>query len=138
MPPSQYPTPFNSAHPGEPAGPGPWGTSPCGFIFHEHELEYPSNIVKTMDDGGATYGASSTNAVRRWVISYTGLDPTQAGVLDAHYASAFGSLLGFSFRVPLSRGDTLYTDVHYESYQYPQHEKYPVQSRIVTLTKRPA
>jgi len=91
-----------------------------------------------MVDGGGTHGADTTNAVREWVIIYTGLTSTQAAVLDAHYESAKNDLLGFNFRTPATRGDTLYSDVHYLSYEYPPHEFFQAQSRTVHLIKRPA
>lgn len=133
---AQYPTPLNSAHLTEPDGPGPGGTSLCGFKLERLVNEYPSVIVKLMVDGGATYGADSATAVARWRLTYTGMTAAQAAVLDAHHDSARHNLLGFDFRDP--RTGTLYSDVHYESYEYPGHTLYSVQSRVVTLAKRPA
>jgi hypothetical protein len=133
----QYPL-YNPSHSGEVSGPSAWGTSVCGFVFHPLPLEYRSNVFKEMVDGGGTYGADTTNAVRTWRIVYTGLSVAQAAVLDAHYESAKNNLLGFNFRVPASRGDTLYSDVHYLAYEYPQHEQVDNQTRTVTLVKRPA
>lgn len=131
----QFPAPYNPLHTGDPAGPGPRGTSPCGFIMQQLPDEYPGLIEKVMLDGGATYGADTTNTIKRWQFTYTGLNQAQAAVLDTHRADAKGRLLGFSFRD--WRTDTLYTDCHYESYEYPQHQNLDNQSRILTLIKRP-
>lgn len=137
----QYPTPRSSSHSSEPDGPGiasisPTGTNICGYNLQQLPNEYASVIVKPMVDNGATYGADSGSAVLRWKFTYTGLSATQAAVLDTHFASAKNQLLGFAFRDP--RTDTMYSDVHYESYEYPPHTFYQSQSRIVTLVKRPA
>lgn len=133
---SQYPTPFSAAHPSEPDGPGPGGASLCGYNLQRLPDEYLGIVVKTMVDGGAVYGADSTNVLKRWRFSYTGLSSTQAGVLDDHRAEAKDRLLGFVFRDP--RTGTSYSDVHYEEFEYPAHEQYNNQTRIVTLVKRPA
>lgn len=133
---AQYPTPYSAAHSSEPDGPGPGGTSPCGYILQRLPDEYGSVIVKEMTDKGATYGADTTNIVMRWQFTYTGLSAAQAAVLDGHRAAALDKLLGFNFRDP--RTGTLYSNVHYDDYQYPAHVSYQSQSRIVTLIKRPA
>lgn len=133
---SQYPTPLSAAHPSEPDGPGPGGSSLCGYVLQQLPDEYPGLIEKVMIDGGSTRGGDTTNKVLRWRFTYTGLRATQAAVLDAHRAEAVDALLGFTFRDP--RTGTSYSDVHYESYEYPAHQQYDVQTRIVTLVKRPA
>lgn len=132
---AQYPTPYNPSHTGEPAGPGPGGSSLCGYKLQRLKDEYPSIVVKEMDAGNASYGATNVSPVMRWQFTYTGLTAAQAAVLDAHYAAAFERFLGFQFRDP--RTGTLYTDVHYDAYEYPAHEQYNNQTRIVTLIKRP-
>lgn len=136
---AQYPTPFNPDHVAEPAGPGPRGTSPCGYVLQELRAEYPGLITKQMVDGGATYGADTTNKIRRFLLTYTGMTATQAKVLDDHRALAFDGLLGFNFRYyrPSMSVDELLLDVHYETYDYPQHQLYDNQSRTITLIKRP-
>lgn len=132
---SQYPTPTNLDFPLEPVGPGP-GASPCGYNLQRLKDEYGSVVVKEMVDLGATYGADTTNVVIRWRFTYTGLGSAQSAVLDSHNAEAKDQLLGFNFRDP--RTDALYSDVHYEGYEAPEHEWYQLQSRVVTLVKRPA
>src|SRR5262249_46301625 len=97
--------------------------------------EYASVTVKTMVDQGATYGADSSNKVRKWEIIYDGLTAAQAATLDTHYKSAVGQLLGFDFTDPQTT--TLYTDTHYLEYSR-DHSKVWSQSRKVTLIKRPA
>jgi len=133
---SQYPTPLYASQPSEPDGPGPGGSSPCGYKLQRLPDTYPGLVVKEMTDGGATYGGDTTNTIKRWRFTYTGLSTAQALVLDTHRAEAKDTLLGFTFRDP--RTGTSYSDVHYESFEYPEHSYYPVQSRIVTLIKRPA
>jgi hypothetical protein len=137
---SNYPTPYNPSHTGEPAGPGPRGTSPCGYILQELPPEYPGMVEKVMVDGGSTRGADTTNKVRRFLLIYTGLTSAQAKVLDDHRAEANDTLLGFSFRYyrPSMSIDELLSDVHYQSFEYPPHQSYNDQSRTVTLIKRPA
>jgi|SRR5215831_866111 len=124
MPPSAYPTPS--------AGGPPY------LKLLQLANEYRSVVVKEMVDGGATYGADTTNAVMKWQFDYDGLTASQAATLDAHFASAYGSLLGFNFTDP--RTSTLYTDVHYDPSNgfVADHAKTFSQSRKVILVKRPA
>ena len=86
-------------------------------------------------DLGRSYGLSNTSSSLRWELTYEGLDSTQAGVLDTHYASVKGIYTGFQFRHP--RTGTLYTDVHYAEEMEVDHEKTWIQSRKVILTKTP-
>lgn len=90
---------------------------------------------KLFKDLGATYGLPSTSSVLRWELRYDGMDETQAGVLDTHWAAAQGIFGGFSFRDP--KTSILYTDVHYES-MTADHTKSWSQARTVVLVKRPA
>jgi hypothetical protein len=129
MPVAQYPTPPNPAHVGETNG-------PQYLKLLQLPDEYPGITVKQMADGGATYGAETTNVIHRWEITYGGLSAAMASSLDAHRASANDKLLGFTFRDP--RTDYPYTDVHYDDGYQADHTKVWSQSRVVRLIKRPA
>ena len=132
--PAQFPTPYNSAHSGELVSGPDW------LKLEELEPEYPSNVFKEMIDSGGTYGADTTNRVRRFKLVYGGLTAAQAKVLDDHHLSAYGILLGFNYRFWRRTDpsvDELLTDVHYESY-VPGHNKTWDCSREIVLIKRPA
>lgn len=128
---SQFPSPTShTVHAGDPTGP------PCQKIT-PLKTERPSNVFKEMVDGGGTYGADSANKVLRWELIFGGLTIAQAAQLDTHNDDAKDTLLGFSWRDP--RTDTLYTDVHYESYERDHSRLYSnSQSRKMVLVKRPA
>ena len=134
---SQFPTPFNSAHSGETV------SGPIPNKAQELKSEYPSNVFKQMVDGGGTYGADTTNRVRRFRLFYEGLVDTDAKKLDDHYAEAKDILLGFNFRWQRASAttpiDELLTDVHYESFVADHAQLYKTtQTRTVILVKRPA
>lgn len=76
--------------------------------------EYPGVVVKQMMTG-ATRGADSTARIRRWQLEYDGLTSTVADSLVTHKDSAKFNLLGFGFTDP--RTGTVYTNVHYESFE---------------------
>lgn len=128
MPVSQYPTPFDAAYPTEPSG-------PIISIFQDLPVEYRGTIIKEFKDGGANFGESTANPTLRWLIKHVGLYVAETAVLDAHWIEARGLFSGFSFRHP--RTDVLYSDVHYESYNYPEHRKIYMQERTTILIKRP-
>ena len=121
MPPSAYPMPASGG--------------PPYLKFLQLPNQYPSVMVKEMDDGGATYGASSSNKVIAWEITYDGLTDSQAATIDTHHDSAIDKLLGFGFTDP--RTSTVYTDVHYREFDR-NHTKIWSHSRRVVLEKRPA
>jgi len=125
---AQYPTPFVAAHPSEPAGP------PI-LILQRLPTEFPGSTERVFKDGGATYAVANTSGVIRWDLSYDGLWASEVAALDTHHDLAFGSGEGFDFRDP--RTGVLYNNVHYESYEYPQHTQYDIQARHVVLIKRP-
>lgn len=128
MPVAQYPTPTVVAPDVNEIG--PWIA-----VFQDLPIEYRGATVKEFKDGGASYGLANANGVLRFLIGYQGLFPVEVAILDAHYNSANGLFGGFNFRHP--RTNVLYTDVHYESYEYPQHSKIYMQERNVILIKRP-
>lgn len=127
--PAQYPTPAKATHPSEPAG-------PQYLKLQALAPEYPGITVHEFKDGGANYGASSVNPVLRWDFLYDGLGLVDAAVLDSHFASADGILFGFAFRDPQT--DTLYSDVHYETFERDHGQPGTwIQSRHIVLIKRP-
>lgn len=128
MPVSQYPTPFNAAHPAEPAG-------PIVAVVQSIPPDYRGTIVKEFKDGGANIGMSTENATLRFLLFYHGLFAAEVETLDNHWVEALGIAEGFNFRHP--RTDILYTDVHYESFEYPEHRKIYMQQRRIILIKRP-
>jgi hypothetical protein len=110
-------------------------------------LKHPANwdditIQSEFEDGGVDFNVRAASPPQRWTFEFGGLNDTQAKVLDDHYADAHGQLLGFSFTEPRdvpwshTTGST-YTDVHYESFEK-DHDKVWIQSRKITLIKRPA
>ena len=134
MPVSNFPIPATS-HGGEPVGPTYLKLQPL-------DDEYPGIIFKQMVDGGGTYGADTTNKVRRFQLTYDGLSAAEAAILDAHRAEAFDTLLGFNFRYWRASGfsvshDELISDVHYESYASDHNLYDQTQSRVITIVKRP-
>lgn len=131
---SNFPIPANSTHPSEPAG-------PTCLKIRELPAEYPSNIVKEMSDGGATYGCDTTNKIRRFELIYDGLTYAQAKILDDHRAEAVDTFLGFNFRFYRASTspviDELLSDVHYESWSSDHNKFNLTQSRQIVLVKRP-
>ena len=128
MPPAIFPTPPNPLHAGETTG-------PQYLKLLRMPDEYAGLVVKTMTDGGATYGGDTTNTIKRWKFSYDGLTAAELATLTDHRATAFDTLLGFTFRDP--RSDTLFTDVHYESLTL-DHKVTWSNSCEIVLIKRPA
>lgn len=128
-----FPIPANSAHPSEPAGPQ--------FLkLRELKPEYGSVVFKEMVDLGGTYGADTTNRVRRFELIYDGLTFAEAKILDDHRAAAFDTLLGFNFRyyrASLSI-DELLANAHIESYESDHNLVNATQSRTIVLVVRPA
>lgn len=111
-------------------------TGPIFLFFQQLPDEYPGNIIKQMTIG-VTRGADSTSRIRRWVLHTRGTR-AQMAQLDAHYAEAKSQLLPFEFRMwrsGLADTGTLYTAVHYESYEYPAHGQIDNQERHITLVK---
>ena len=99
--------------------------------------KYPGVIVKEMMIG-ATRGADSTARVRTWVLRLQGLTAVAAKQYDDHYAEAKDGLLPFEFRQWRANEDdtgTLYSGVHYLSYEKPAHAQIDSQERIITLVK---
>lgn len=112
-------------------------SGPIVNFFQQLKDEYPGVVVKQMMTG-ATRGADSTARIRRWVLHYKGLTRTQAAQLDAHYAEAKERLLPFSFRqwrTGVADVGTLYTNVYYESFDAPEHNKIDAQERRTVLVK---
>lgn len=128
MPVSQFPTRYNPDYPDDPV-------SLTHLILVDHPPEWPAASIKTFKDGGATYSLQNTNYVLRWELSYDALTREDAEVLDNHYLEAQSIFGSFSFRHP--RRGVLFTNVHYESFEYPAHEHVDCQSRHIVLIKRP-
>lgn len=130
---SNFPIPATT-HGGEPVG-------PMYLKLRELKPTYGGVIFKQMVDLGGTYGADTTNKERRFELIYDGLSFAEASILDAHNAEAVDTLLGFNFRyyrASLSI-DELLGDVHYESYDDPDHGLVTsTQKRTMVLVKRPA
>lgn len=129
---SNFPIPANSAHPAEPVGPQ-WAK------LEELKSEYPSIVVKEMVDGGATYGADTTNKIRRFKLNYEGLSYANFAILSAHRTEALDTFLDYSFRhyrtsPPM---DELITGAHYESFTF-DHTKTWIYSCEIVIIKRPA
>lgn len=108
---------------------------PQWLRFYATEPEYAVVQGPLYADKGQDTFLSFTNPVRRWVFDYEGLTEVEAQILDDHFASAYGTHLGFAFTDP--RTGTAYTGVKYERYERPAHEKVWLQSRRVQLIKRP-
>jgi hypothetical protein len=128
MPVSQFPTPLDPANPSEPDG-------PIYLLLQDYAPEYPSVIVHIFKDGGASYGLPNPFALFRWELFYDGHTAAAIETLDNHWVEAQGLFGGFNFRHP--RTGTLYSDVHYESYERSSHTKFDIQSRRIVLIKRP-
>lgn len=128
MPVSQFPTKFNSDYPLEPDG-------PIHLILQDVKPELPALFVKQMKGGGASYSLQSSRLVLRWDITYSGLTRDQVQPLDDHYLEAQDQFGAFDFRH--QRTGILYSNVHYELYDYPPHEHVDCQSRHIVLIKRP-
>lgn len=114
-------------------------------IFQQLPDEATGLLVRTFKDGGNSVAAESLAVELRWDLLYQDgvgyLTPTEAAMLDSHVRSSVFSakesfsLYGFNFRDP--RSHILYTDVHYEVFEYPQHKKIKYTARHVVLVKRP-
>lgn len=128
MPPSAYP---NTAA---------VGLTCLKYLKHPQDWD-EITVVQKFEDGGADFLITAASPPQVWQLEYDALTETQAKVLDDHYASAQGQALGFSFteprNVPFTTTGSTYTDVHYLQFEK-GHDKYWVQSRKVTLIKRPA
>jgi len=91
-------------------------------------------------DGGADYNfIGNPTGIRRWRITYDDLTPTDAAILDAHFAGALKHS-GFILTTPNRTGEPSETlsNVHYVEYRRPAHNKYWLQRREIVLEKRPA
>lgn len=128
MPVSQYPTKPNAGFPLEPAG-------PQHLILQDIPPVFAGSSIKEMKDGGGTYSIATPNYILQWEFLYGGQEPAQIAPLDAHWLEAHGIADGFNFRHP--RTNVLYTDVHYQVFEYPQHDKLKAQARRIVLIKRP-
>lgn len=97
--------------------------------------EWPVTEGPVYYDGGRDTFCAATEPTRRWLIVFGGLTPAQAAVLDAHFASAKGTHLGFNLTW---RDGTVYANVKYESYERNHPFLYDYsQSRAIQLIKRP-
>jgi hypothetical protein len=110
---------------------------PIVINFQQLTDQYPGIVVKQMMVG-ATRGGDSTARIRTWVLHLQGLTRVQAKQHDDHFAEAKEQLLGFQFRqwrTGMDDSGTLYSGVHYLSYEKPGHVHIDIQERIITLVK---
>jgi lysophospholipase L1-like esterase len=125
----QFPTPYNSDFPDEPAGP-PY------LNLLDMSPEYPSLAVKLMKGGGAVYSLPSSKIVLPWDFTYGGLTEAQAKVLDDYRAETQDAFESFDFRHP--RSGIMYHGCHMRLFEDPGHEKIWSQSRHIVIEKRSA
>lgn len=116
-------------------GASPYGPFPVRFHSEVSEKQYKSEVYEYAD-GNADYLLWADVKTIIFYLEYEILTEADAATLDAHLASARGQHLGFSFYD--WRASTMYTDVHYLSYQRPPHKKKWIQSRSIQLIKRGA
>lgn len=83
-------------------------------------------------DGTERFNTIQTSRIRMFEIEYDGLEQVDAQVLDNHFYSTRGGI-GFTLVNPRT-GETI-TNVRYESYKYPEHQKVWAQSRTIILKK---
>jgi hypothetical protein len=94
-------------------------------------LDYAGAHFGEMADGAGPYGLSTPNFLRRFSLSYEGLTQIKSDEISEHHREVYNEAGGFKFHHP--RTNTLYDDVHYESFEYPQHSKLYVQERHLIL-----
>ncbi len=102
-----------------------------------------SGAKTTYDDGRVDAALQhGGNGVRVWTLSYKGLTPTQAAILDAHFASAKWlaeegmSAYSFNFRERSDVGTTLYGGCRYTKYEV-SHVRIWDQTREIEITRFP-
>lgn len=112
--------------------------------YRKHDPDWKAITIESIfEDQGADRNQSTTTPTYRWTFQFRGLTETQAKVLDDHLDSCGGTYLGFSFTEPRDypwSGTTgsVFTDVHYESYERDHDPKLWTQIRTITLVKRPS
>lgn len=85
-----------------------------------------------MEDGGGAVNVRPCGPVRV-VLGYEGLEESEAELLDDHYALAKGKTNTFDYFD--RRAGVTYTGVRYEEFEIPQHEKYWIRRRTITLIR---
>lgn len=115
--------------------PSPEFGGPPIALIQKLPVTFPGARSKEFKDGGASYGLSNANGLQKWLIIHQGLTTAEGTTLDNHNVSANGIYGGFTFKDP--RSGITYTDVHYESYDYPQHKRITMTERRTVLVKRP-
>lgn len=106
--------------------------------YEVEEIEYPTDIGTPYKDGGTDYNLKADTVTRRFTLDYKTkgfVTETEAAILDAHWEQAKGRTYGFDFYD--KKSGTVYTDVHYESFEKGHGEKHIIQFRMVKLIKRP-
>jgi hypothetical protein len=118
-----------------------WRQEPNGPVvnkFRNMKPEWPSALVKRMKDGGGVTSNSNPTPELKWELIYKKVGQAGSGqlaLLDAHYLESEG-VRGFEFRHPKTLA--LYSDVHYESFDDPDHgNRVYQQTRKVVLVKWP-
>lgn len=115
-------------------------SNPRPLVFYQ--LPETFNVLSTeFDDlGRDTALSNGGNGVKRWYLFYDGLTAAQAALLDSHMYSAKLngdglSAYGFNFRDRDTT--TLYSNVHYQSFERPAHKNKDIQTRTIVLVKFP-
>lgn len=108
-------------------------TSPKWTYFQEVEGDW-GEYGQAFPDGTPNRNTIQTAPVRKWIVEWTGLDESEAAILDAHWESTAGGL-SFSMQDPHTL--TAITGVRYESYDRPEHKVKWAQSRTAKLVKYP-
>lgn len=110
------------------------GTGPIINIFVEVPPEFTGD-EQVYDDLGADYNEPAPVYVRRFRLLYNNKRKAEVAVLDAHWLAAHGRNFGFQFTHPQT--GELISDVHYETYDRPDHTRQNEQERTIVLIKRP-
>lgn len=109
-------------------------SNPRPTVCYQLAPSYAVSKSPEFQDGSCDYNLDAETPTRRWRLSYKTATQAEATILDNHHASAFHDALGFDFTDP--NDGTLYSDVHYASYER-SHEKRRVQVREIELVRYP-
>lgn len=115
--------------------PTPQLGGPIPTVWRPEQPDYKAvTYNNTMADGGKTFNTVNNKAPLKFTLDYIKkLDEHQAKILDDHYDEAFGESGAFDYT---DRDGTLYTDVHYFSFDR-DHEKLIAQTRRIVLIQYP-
>ena len=115
------------------------GSNPAPLIWYQLPEGFQVGYSEYDDGGRDTALQNGGSGIKRWVLNYDGLVAALAAILDSHMYSAKldengFSAYGFNYR---DRDGTLYTNVHYEKYDRPAHQRIWAQARNIQLVKFP-